>query len=466
MKALFVALVAFATVAAVMAGRSTSASFADQVMSNNNSFTAGSLTAPTLAAPTVTGTGATATVALSWDNVSFQTTFDVLRSTGTCAATDPSSPVPGGSNLPGGTTALTDIPGAAGAYCYAIRAGYQSWSQVSNEREATIGPAVTSSTLRIQPNATLWTATTPSGNVVDINSGSSRSFTGLGVASASNAADWSVVLVLRNDRPSVTTTADVSIWWQSGATCGTGPVAGQIFAQTTSALTIAGSSTNLRGVTLTIPAVGGSVSHTFSAGERLCMEIQNHGTDFSGTDAQRIGIRANTPSTSGAAGVSRVDGPLGMAPAFTATAVSLRNRDGGTVGRIETGDTIVLTFNQAVDRDSVGVCGNPAGNSGADLRLNSASPDRVQAAGSDLTFGRINLSSNSFITSDDTATNSLCAWSAGDTVLTITLADVSGTATVSSSQTGTYVPNGGIRSALGVPIDVSATPATAPGVQF
>ena len=71
------------------------------------------------------------------------------------------------------------------------------------------------------------------------------------------------------------------------------------------------------------------------------------------------------------------------------------------------------------------------------------------------------------MTGADIAKNSTCAWTAGNTVLTITLAGVSAgkTATVAGGSTATYLPNAAIASATGEMIDVAQT-ASVTGVLF
>ncbi len=307
MKALFVALVAFATVAAVMAGRSTSASFADQVTSNNNSFSTSDLVAPTLGVPTVTGTGATATVALSWNNISFQTTFDVLRSTGTCAATDPSSPVSGGSNLSGSTTALTDTPGAAGTYCYAIRAEYQSWTEVSNEREVTVAASATG--LRIHKNNTLSTASLGAEDLeIDLNSTWLFRSTS-SVTSASGASAWTVVLV-QKDRPSASGGASVTVQvWSQDTSCTTGGYAAATAARkfATATVTVPQTTADLKGITLSIAGTG-AASYAFDGvNDVLCLSIENNETSGS---SRKVSFYTDTASTTGTTGVSRLEGPF------------------------------------------------------------------------------------------------------------------------------------------------------------
>ena len=112
-------------------------------------------------------------------------------------------------------------------------------------------------------------------STVDINNGQTKYFTASsGVSSADNSADWPLVLVLR-DKPTVTGSADIDIWWQNGGACSTGPVAGQIFASDSVSVPVA---VDRDGVTIFVTKTGGTVSHTFGAGDLLCMKFANTGT--------------------------------------------------------------------------------------------------------------------------------------------------------------------------------------------
>jgi hypothetical protein len=143
---------------------------------------------------------------------------------------------------------------------------------------------------------------------------------------------------------------------------------------------------------------------------------------------------------------------------FHATAIGLAN-GGTTAGRVQTGDTITITFSEAANTATLGTCG--VGNSGNDIAANDANPDTLSANGAALAFGTIALGDNGYLTGADAPKNSTCAWSAGNTVLTITLASVTPgkTATVPGGSTATYLPNASIASAAGEAIDVTQTPS-------
>jgi hypothetical protein len=149
---------------------------------------------------------------------------------------------------------------------------------------------------------------------------------------------------------------------------------------------------------------------------------------------------------------------------FHATAIALTN-GGTTAGRLQNADTIALTFSEAASTASLGTCG--VGTSGNDIASNDANPDTITANGAALAFGTIALGDNGYMTGADTAKNSTCAWTAGNTVLTITLAGVTPgkTATVAGGSTATYLPNAAMTSAAGEAIDTARTPSVT-GVLF
>ncbi len=120
------------------------------------------------------------------------------------------------------------------------------------------------------------------------------------IVSATNDTDWTLVLVLEN-KPDVAAPATITVWWQNGGVCSGGSVSGQIFATGSMTVPIA---VDEQGISLTVPKVGSTVSHPFASGDLLCMSFENRGT----TKDQDISAYANTASTSGTAGVSRLIG--------------------------------------------------------------------------------------------------------------------------------------------------------------
>jgi hypothetical protein len=150
---------------------------------------------------------------------------------------------------------------------------------------------------------------------------------------------------------------------------------------------------------------------------------------------------------------------------FRATAIALAN-GGTTAGRIQTGDTIAITFSEAATIASLGTC-NGAVNSASDIALNDVNPDTITANGLAMAFGTIQLGNAGYMTAADVAKNSTCAWTAGNTVLTITLSGVvpARTATVAGGSTAMYLPNAALTSAAGEAIDTAQTPSIT-GVLF
>jgi hypothetical protein len=172
---------------------------------------------------------------------------------------------------------------------------------------------------------------------------------------------------------------------------------------------------------------------------------------------QTISATGGSPSRTGTSALFVLDH-------FRATAIALSN-GGTTAGRMQTGDTIVITFSEAANTATLGTCG--VGTSGNDIASNDANPDTLTANGAALAFGTIALGDNGYLTSADAPKNSTCAWTAGNTVLTITLASVTPgkTGTVAGGSTATYLPNATITSATGQAIDTGQTPSVT-GVLF
>lgn len=278
-------------------GVSSGASLSDQVTSNGNRFNNASMSAPTLSSTTAASIslGSSVSFTVTPPAGSFPgTTWDILRGSA-CSSLSFLKNI-------GTATSTTDTPAAAGTYCYAAQGKFNSWSSAVS---GTVGPfTVTAvmSTTNLQANAMLSTATTPTGNV-SVNHGQQLVYkSSAAITSASNQANWTVVLVLR-DKPDVATSISFDIWWQGSSTCSATPVAGQIFASGSVTVPIA---VDKQGVALTIPAVAGSVSRTFISTDRLCLRVTDAGT----AGANDLHYYANTSSTSGTTGVTRLIGPF------------------------------------------------------------------------------------------------------------------------------------------------------------
>jgi hypothetical protein len=173
--------------------------------------------------------------------------------------------------------------------------------------------------------------------------------------------------------------------------------------------------------------------------------------------SETITVTAGTPARNGTSTAFTLNH-------FRATSIALTN-GASTAGRMQTGDTIAITFSESANTATMGTCG--VGNSGNDITSNNANPDTLTANGAALAFGTIALGDNGYLSGADTAKNSTCGWSAGNTVLTITLAGVTPgkTGTVAGGSTATYLPNAALTSAGGEAIDTAQTPSVT-GVLF
>lgn len=278
-------------------GVTSGASLSDQVTSNGNSFSSASMSVPTLSSTTpasiTVGSSVSLTVTPPAGNLP-GTTWDILRGTA-CSSLSFLKNI-------ATATSTTDTPAAAGSYCYAAQGKYNSWASAVS---GTVGPFTVStvtSTTNLHANSTLSAATSPAGTA-SANHGTRIVYTSTAaITSANNLADWTIVLVLK-DKPDVATAIGFDIWWQASSTCSATPVAGQVFASGSPTVPIA---VDKKGVTLTIPAVAGSVSHTFVSTDRLCLRVNNTGA----AGANDLHYYLDTSSTSGTSGVTRLIGPF------------------------------------------------------------------------------------------------------------------------------------------------------------
>jgi len=77
-----------------------------------------------------------------------------------------------------------------------------------------------------------------------------------------------------------------------------------------------------------------------------------------------------------------------------------------------------------------------------------------------LNIGTIALGNNGYFASGAKASkNNTCAWTAGNTVLTVTIVAANNTGTVAGSSTATWTPPAAITSAAGEAIDTAQTPS-------
>ena len=167
------------------------------------------------------------------------------------------------------------------------------------------------------------------------------------------------------------------------------------------------------------------------------------------TVGETITVSAGTPTRTGTSGAFTLNH-------FRATSISIANGAGNTAGLPEAGDKIVLTFSEAANTAQLGTC--PSGDSGSDVLTNDANPDTITANGANLTLGTIALGDNGYFTLSKDAKKSTCAWTAGNTVLTVTLVAVKNAATVAAPSTATWTPPATLTSALGEAIDMAQIP--------
>jgi len=168
-----------------------------------------------------------------------------------------------------------------------------------------IGPFTTSSFLYLDDDDVTMVEELNSTGNIDTNNGATDYFTSVPtLVYASNDTDWTLTVVMKT-KPTTATSVTLTVWWQNGGACSSGPVAGQIFATGDVTYPVA---VDKQGVSFTIPKVAGTVSHTFVSGDILCFSFQNNGT-AGANDIQYLG---GTASTSGVSGYSRLEGPFGQ----------------------------------------------------------------------------------------------------------------------------------------------------------
>ena len=203
--------------------------------------------------------------------------------------------------------------------------------------------------------------------------------------------------------------------------------------------------------TVTLATSSGSIAPTTSGA--FAAGVRTESVTITGPyrTNQTVTATGGSPSRSGTSAAFVLDH-------FRATAVAVSNKAGGTPGKPENGDTITLTFNEAANIATLGAC-NGGTTSGTDLLTNDANPDTMTALNTNLAFGTIALGNNGYFTANKNAKNSTCAWSAGNTVLTITLQGVSNVGTVAGSSTATWTPQALMTSASGEAIDLTQTPS-------
>jgi hypothetical protein len=129
-----------------------------------------------------------------------------------------------------------------------------------------------------------------------------------------------------------------------------------------------------------------------------------------------------------------------------------------SVGGIRNGDQVVLTFSEAANPASVTSCG---------LSINDGGLLADTVTGTSI--GTIDLGNTGYATANRAAATSICTWSAGNTVLTITMAGITAPGTtlhfVPGGSTATWFPVAGPTSATGEALDTAQHPSVT-GVLF
>ena len=202
--------------------------------------------------------------------------------------------------------------------------------------------------------------------------------------------------------------------------------------------------------TVTLTTNGGTIAPAISAA--FVAGVRTESVTITGPYKanQTITATGGSPSRIGTSAVFVLDH-------FRATAVAITNKAGGVAGKPENGDTITLTFNEAANIATLGAC-NGATTSGTDLLTNDANADTMTALNTSLAFGAIDLGNNGYFTANKTAKNSTCAWTASNTVLTITLQGVTSAGTVAGASTATWTPHQWMTSSSGEAIDLTQNP--------
>ena len=152
------------------------------------------------------------------------------------------------------------------------------------------------------------------------------------------------------------------------------------------------------------------------------------------------------------------------APGFTGDVVRLFN--GGTAGRADAGDSLVVTFNEVLDAQSLFSGWENDGTiqteTGITVRItNNSSSDTFADTSNSFLFGSVDLNAN-YVSSSSTTFNATITWDPGTKKLTFLLGSVTGSDTRNSSissSTPTYSPNDSITDLVGN----GSAPATSTG---
>ncbi len=223
----------------------------------------------------------------------------------------------------------------------------------------------------------------------------------------------------------------------------------------------------------TLNLAGGTAPVTWTAPTKPAFLTMNASTGvLTGTSSSAGSFPVTVTVTDATGATSTANVTLTVRPP-TPISVALNNRT-GTVKKIDEGDTIVVTFSQALDLTTV--CPGSTlplnGNNNVLVTINNgagAANDTVIVSAAKCTgvgglkFGSIDLGSGAFVTATATfganggGNDSTITWSA--TTLTITLGKQNGgtTAAVSAANTATYTPDAAMKSSLNVTVSGTST---------
>lgn len=217
-------------------------------------------------------------------------------------------------------------------------------------------------------------------------------------------------------------------------------------------------------------AVGGSVVTTgqsaamLTAGNFTCGGVAY--------DYQSGMLTADNPQSQGSKtfSITTVDGAANAASsswnvtldntAPTATGFQTVNTTGGTVGRAQVGDSILLTYSEDIHLPSV-----KAGWDGSATAVVVTINNNVVGSGNsdtvtfDVNLGTINLGANNYTSAPNSVFAGSMVWSAATNRIAITLTSLTvNRVNTGASSTATYVPNGAIQDLAGNGISTASQP--------
>jgi len=230
----------------------------------------------------------------------------------------------------------------------------------------------------------------------------------------------------------------------------------------------------VNGSTVSFSGAGVTGPTTFNSATQLTVTVS--------VAANAVPDARNVTVTNPDGGTTTLNNGFTVSAGPTITNVQLKNKTGGTVGRIEQGDQIVVTFSTQMNVSSF--CSTWSGTpalAGPDISVNVThggffGPDKLGISTStscaSFNFGTIDLKSNGYVSSNTTfggATgNTSIAWDGAAHTLTITLgAQTSGVVTTNNANTRpVYTASGLITDTAGGTLANSPFTFLASGKQF